>query len=211
MILPPTKRSVTLKRRGVIDFGLKTAVGLVAFVPASRALALGGVVASAASAPAPAWEVIQNYVGGRVVSFANEQLELDTYAGRRTVTLTRLTATWKGAWGVLNAIAPGDDVKVWGTPQGSNFVAEKIWVNIVNRVGTYTVVSRSAAAVRVSHLDPRTDRQRDVELGPQTIVIRSGQEGVFDPVVDRVSDAGFMQVIGLERTGAPILATRVWL
>lgn len=196
-----------MKRRAVLANSAKIATGLFAFVPAAQAL-MSPAAASTAAAPAD-WEVIRNYVGGRVVATASGRIDVEAYDGRRSVLLPPAAAIWKGSWLPGHAVELGDAVKIWGTPQGTDFLAQKVWVNIVNRRGPYTVVTRSPNLI-VRQRDPRIDEQ-EVEIGPGAEILADHMVSHFDPASTQVPATGAMQVIGLERANAPILATRVWL
>lgn len=225
-----------LSRRAVLKTGLKIGAGLVAFVPVMRSLATDTRAAgSQATQPSPSSaispptgisppppppatvtprHIIQNYAGGNVVTVGENVITLKASPGssRDTVELhlSASTQIWKGEWNPNAAIEVGDHVDAWGQPEGTNVLdVEKMWVNIVNLMGTISSIKQVQGGLLVQHQDSRTGAHT-VIIDQRTIVDSQGSlEITYSNASVALHVGQLLQIIGLRLKDGTIRATRL--
>lgn len=209
--------NITTSRR---TFLKKITLGLVVFVPATQALAsdLGVQLSSEDSTPPPPLPpqrmslIVDKYVAGEVVEVNENQIQLKTiHRGNVVLNLSPETAVWKGGWDRDLPIEIDDQIKAWGEPQGKEvFNVEKMWINIVNLLGTISNIRQeSSKELQLHHHDSRRNKSHLVRIDYQTKVNQGDQERTFgDNPVD-LRDGQFLQVVGLKLKDDSVLATRL--
>lgn len=95
----------------------------MAFVPAAKALALGPRSQTPATTDP---ELIPNYVSGKAITVSPTEIKIKTYRGDVTLKLSGATRVWKGDWATADPIEVGDQLKVWGQPNGAVFNVESV-------------------------------------------------------------------------------------
>lgn len=225
----------SMSRRKVLKTALKIGAGMVAFVPAMKSLttdvrargaAPAEVGASPPSNPPPGVaappsppatvsprHIIENYAGGVVLSVTGSTITLRTDSGSRAAQielhLSSSTRIWEGSWGSSLPIEGGDHIDAWGTPQGTNVLAvEKMWVNIVNLMGTVESVKQAPGGLQVQHQDSRTGTH-SVVIDHRTIVDRQESPEVTYSSAIVLHPGQFLQIIGLRLKGGTVRATRL--
>lgn len=163
----------------VNTFWRKVASGLVAFIPAARALA--------ADLP----PVMTRWVGGHVVRVEPEMLVITTQtAVSHTLTLTPASRIWHGLWLQAIAIEPGDHIAAWVTPQpdGAQQVDE-LWVNWMALQGQLRLVRPAESETRLELQDDNKVWQ--VRVVAQTAVaVPTLHPGQHASIVGRVLKDG---------------------
>lgn len=188
---------------------LKLGAGLVAFIPAARALAAvpGRARSATTGQPAPR---VEKYVGGWVTGVQAGQIKLRSYDGDYVLQLSDSSQIWKGAWDRSASVEAGDRIDAWGTRQaGGRFDVERMWVNIVNLFGP---VSNPRQATDGLHFTLR-DRFRgslSVLVDEHTTVVSAAGEHSYVPGQLHFTAGQSPQIIGLLLKDGSVRATRVF-
>lgn len=220
-------------------FFLKIGAGLVAFVPAAKALAnpkqkyqvsLPLISFSGASEtlnvpqPPPAnWNsdfIIENYIDGTIVDISQNQIFVDERErGLMTLDISPDTLFWKGAYSRANdsnrfQLKVGDHIEGWGQPQANDHTVniEKIWSNIVDVKGSMKnlVPSISTASLDFKERQGETYHVLIDEL--TEIIMPSGMSSSMANLAStNMEEEYYGQVIGLKQDDGSILATRVFI
>lgn len=190
---------------------LKMGVGLVAFVPAIRALA-SSPSSSEKAAPPIEQRVIEQYVTGPVTAIGQDWLRIKSaWSGDVVLHISQETELWKGDTSRRIPVEIGDWVKAWGPRRadGSHDV-EKMWVNIINLQGIASQVEKGEKTAKFHHKDGRLGTHV-VTADEQTFVVPHGEkETTYNRAID-IRDGQFVQVIGLELKDKTVRATRIFL
>lgn len=189
---------------------VKIAIGLLAFVPAARALATG-----VDSPPSPAGSQsagrVEKYLGGSVTGVAPGQVKLRSYDGEYVLRLTAGSQIWKGAWGNNAIIEVGDRIEAWGTRQdGGFFDVERMWVNIVNLIGPVSNIHEATDHLQLTQRD-RFRGPLSVLIDSETLVVSNGAQQPYTPGQLHVTEGAAPQIIGLLLKDGSVRATRVFL
>lgn len=215
-------------------FLLKVGAGLLAFVPAAKALAdpdqprkvFLPFVTSAGSAdtlsapppPPPDWDsdaIIENYIEGTVVGVTQSHILVDDRErGLMTLNVSPATSIWKGGWDSRFSIKAGDHIDAWGQPQadGRTVDLEKVWANLVDVKGLLGNFVRGASSSSL-HCNDRHGEMFQVLLDDKTEILFPSDDPSSKANVSSVQiDRDYLgQVVGLRLGDGSILATRVFL
>ncbi|HEX2036052.1 MAG TPA: DUF5666 domain-containing protein [Chloroflexota bacterium] len=212
--------SLILERKTFLRTVAKVGLGLFAFIPAARALTEGrGTPAAppALAGPARRFE-IPNYVAGRVTAVSPRALKVQTHQREVTLELpTEMQEFWKGAFAPqAEPLEVGDFVDVWGEPNHdrSVYLVQRLYANIVNRIGTISGVHTQEEATRLAHFDRRmkpADQTATVTVDRRTLVDLGQDERTYDSRVLRLREGQWLQVIGLRLRDGSIRATRIFV
>lgn len=212
------------------SFLLKVGVGLVAFIPATRALwkvadplsAQPAIRTDHPSPPAshapPSNQVDPRYASGNVLEVAPTALRIQTpYAGQRMLYLSESTLLWDDEWVKDLPVEVGEKVVAWGQPLGDGALAtEKMWVNPENIMGPIRNI-RGSFPSQTFELNDRRKGWMAVALNAKTQVsdIRGkkqdpapGQEPAvyqvqpFDQIAVEFRDEQHLQVVGWRKNGS---------
>jgi hypothetical protein len=221
----------TVSRRTVLKTPIKIGAGLVAFVPAMKSLTSGAraTVSQAApsispppgiTAPPPPpvtptpRQVIDNYAGGIATAVSGGQITLSADPGSRSASLylrlSTSTQIWEGDWNPGLPIEIGDHIDAWGNPRGQDVLdVEKMWVNIVNLMGTISDIRQVQGGLQLQHQDSRMGAHT-VLVDQRTLVNRQANPEITYSAAAVSLDVGqFLQVIGLKLKDGTIKATRL--
>ncbi|MGH2459203.1 MAG: hypothetical protein ACRDIY_10085 [Chloroflexota bacterium] len=188
---------------------VKILAGLLAFVPASRALAAGvnTPLPRTGNQPAPR---VEKYLGGWVTGVAPGRVKVRSYDGEYILRLAANSQLWKGAWNSNSTVEVGDRVEAWGTRQvGGFFDVERMWVNIVNLIGPVSNIHETANQMQLSQRD-RFRGLLSVTIDPQTIVVSNRTQRLYSPGQLRLTAGESAQIIGLLLKDVSVRATRVF-
>lgn len=216
----------TTSRRAFLK---KMALGLVAFVPAVRALASdrGNQQPAGLFQPEPTQSldtssppppppppgtslIVDKYATGEVTEVSRDRILLKTsYGGNVVLRLLPETAVWKGEWNGSLPIEVGDQIKAWGEPRtGGTFDVEKMWVNIVNLRGTISNIERESGGLRLRHHDACQGLFL-VKIDQRTLVNRDGRAVTFGSSPIDLREGRHLQIVGLKLKDGSVLATRL--
>lgn len=190
-----------IMRRPFLVAGVRVAAGLVAFVPAARALAAAPTPVRGRREP--------RYVRGNVLKATAGQVQLLSPWGQVTLLLSPTSQIWKGAWDRAAPIAIADEIKAWGQPQAdATFAVERMWVNIVNLIGPISGATPIAGGVRVQQQDRHTGLHT-VTIDARTMVEQDGRDRAYSSEVVQLREGQRWQTIGLQVANGSVQATRL--
>lgn len=189
---------------------LKIGAGLVAFIPAARALARHRGRASAQATGRPAGRV-PNYVGGTVLGVRPNQIQLRSISGTYILRLSASSQIWKGSWNAGATIDVGDRIDAQGTPQaGDYFDVERMWVNIVNLIGPVSNLREDADTLQLTQRD-RFRGQMAVTIDRQTAITSKSGERLYVPGQLTLAQGETTQIIGVRQKDGSVRATRIFV
>ncbi len=201
------------------SFLQKVTGGLLAFIPASLALAeinkssaLG--MSEAKITDMPQTIIFENYAEGIAKKVNVDSIVVTTTRiGDVKLRLEAKSRIWKGDYLRTRPIEVGDEVIAWGQPyeNGKIINVEKIWVNIINVRGSISDIVPTTKGVDLFLNDTRTGKYL-IQFDEQTsIMLPGGREETFKGSNLQLKDGQRMQVIGLKLKGGGIQAGRVWI
>ena len=189
---------------------VKLGVGLVAFVPAARALAAIPDTPSVGAGTRTGRRRAEKYLGGWVIGVAPGQLKVRAYDGQYVAQISKDSEIWKGDWDKNATIEAGDRIEARGTRRdGWYFDVERMWVNIVNLIGPVSNIRETTEHLQLTQQD-RFRGPLSVAVDRRTLIVSSGQEQLYAPGQLRLIPGQRPQIIGLLLKDGSVRATRVF-
>lgn len=202
---------------------LKVAAGLVAFVPAARALAQDNplrpvIVENVQQFISPeqiaeSEKLIASKCGeGDLISVSKESLAIRESNGNTlNLVLNSSSRIWKGGWEDGDPLEAGDKIFAWGERTEQSLVVEQVYANIVNLQGKYLGTDKSTPSeVVVTHSDFNAGIA-SVQLNTKTEIIDSETDKLLPIDSLKLKENQFMQVVGLRLRDGSVRATRAFV
>jgi len=121
-----------------------------------------------------------------------------------TLIVTEQTRLWKGKVTTLDQVEPGDFIYARGLPNPSgDFIALKVWVNIVNSYGTVAEIGSNRLLLRVGGF--KSNVHLPIFVDSETIL-----DEVKGIGIQNIHSDQFIQALGVYQRDGSLLATRIW-
>jgi len=194
---PQSTRLTQLQGRALLR---KVALGLVAFVPAARALTT--TVESLA----------EKLVRGRIVAVLPDSLIVATIdRGEIILQLRPETQIWEGRFVKDIAPAIGEEITGWVRPTLTKmYLAERLWINWATVQGRVTSVCAAGVGLLLECRQPDS-RTTLVRVDPQTQITTATHNADFEQWHATLSEGERVQLIGRRLADGSLLAVTLSL